>query len=145
MRIENNRYYYQFGNKKEFIEISEEIAHEVLLMERVKNAQERRMRYHGAIFSLDRDDGFIGYRNIGNNDLNPERLIILKEMKKVLSTCIQRLPKIQKRRIILHFYKGMSVMEIARFEKVSWTAVDLSIKKAVSNIRKCYKEFYDET
>lgn len=143
MKIDNDKYYYQIGNGNEFIEISEKIAHEVMLMDKMEKANERRMRYHGAIYSLDRDDGIVGYRNLENHDLSLEERVILKEMTRILSICIKQLPKIQKRRIILHFYKGMGIMEIARSEKVSWTAVDLSIKRAVKNIRKCFMKLYE--
>mgnify|MGYP003293181400 CR=1 FL=1 len=79
MKIDNDKYYYQIGNGNEFIEISEKIAHEVMLMDKMEKANERRMRYHGAIYSLDRDDGaasllyqslcivqYIGMLNYGN-------------------------------------------------------------------------------
>lgn len=143
MKRNNNKYLYQLGNENKWIEISEEIAHEILLMDRMENASERRKRYHGAIFSLDRDDGVIGYGNISSGELNPEERLILKEIKEVLSICIDKLSKTQKRRIILHFFRNMSIMEIARLENVSWTAVDLSIKKALNNIKEYYEKFYE--
>ena len=53
-----------------------------------------------------------------------------------LERVIDMLPDKQRRRIIQRYYMDMTVEEIARYEKVSETAVYLSMSKAICFIRR---------
>lgn len=52
-----------------------------------------------------------------------------------------KLTEIQKRRFILHFFKGMSYRQIARQEQVNFTAVQASMKWATKKLRKIFEKF----
>lgn len=143
MKKEDKLYYYALGDDKGYVEMDEVLATELLKMKREVCAQERRMRYHGVFFSLDRSDGFVGYGTISSDEETPEEQLMTREIKTILMKCVQKLPKIQKKRIILHYFKGLSITEIARCENVSWTAVDLSVKKGVQNLKKYFLKMYE--
>ena len=52
---------------------------------------------------------------------------------------IEKLPLVQRRRIVKKFYLQLNNVEIARQERVSSQAVDLSIKMAINRLRKLMK------
>lgn len=51
------KYYYPLFTKDTFVEVSDEVAEALLLMHREENNRIRKMYYHKAYFSLDREDG----------------------------------------------------------------------------------------
>lgn len=61
--------------------------------------------------------------------------VVENEKSKKVRAAIKRLKPIQKRRLIKHFYKGMSSREIAKEEGVNYSAVDKSIAAAINNLK----------
>lgn len=53
-----------------------------------------------------------------------------------LREILNRLPEVQKRRLIKHFFYGKSSREIAKEEGVNYSAVDKSIALGIKNLRK---------
>ena len=56
----------------------------------------------------------------------------IKRLREILN----RLPEVQKRRLIKHFFYGKSSREIAKEEGVNYSAVDKSIALGIKNLRK---------
>ena len=50
------KYYYEFYRKDTFVEVSDEVAEALLLMLREGNNRVRKIYYHKAYFSLDREE-----------------------------------------------------------------------------------------
>jgi hypothetical protein len=57
-----------------------------------------------------------------------------------LYASIEKLPKLQRRRILLYFFKRLSLRQIAEMEGVSTTAVADSIKRALVTLKKMLAE-----
>lgn len=57
-----------------------------------------------------------------------------------LYKAIDRLPDIQKRRIWMYFFEGMTYEQIAEFEKCKHPAVVKSVKAALKNLKKFLSE-----
>lgn len=60
-----------------------------------------------------------------------------------LHQAINKLPKTQKRRIILRYFHGMTLQQIADIENVKVQVVDRSIKKAITNLKKYVEHFFE--
>lgn len=56
-----------------------------------------------------------------------------------LHRAIKRLPKIQRHRLLLYFFEGMTYEEIARVDGCSKVAVKYVIDKAIENLKKNLK------
>ena len=68
-----------------------------------------------------------------------ESEVVENEKNKKVRAAIMQLKPIQKRRLIKHFYKGMSSREIAKEEGVNYSAVDKSIAAAINNLKNILK------
>ena len=68
-----------------------------------------------------------------------DELDALKAAKKLLED--KELTEIQERRFILHFFKGLSYLEIARLEGVFFTSVAESIQAATQKLKRNFKNF----
>lgn len=58
-----------------------------------------------------------------------------REKKKVLFSLIKRLPKAQSRRILKHFYFGLSYRDIAKSEGVSYDSVKECVHSGILSLR----------
>lgn len=63
------------------------------------------------------------------------------EIYKILYVAIESLPEIQKRRLILHYQKGLSLAQIAQKEHCSKSSVQCSIRIALNALKEKLNKF----
>ena len=134
----NLRDYYYWYTQDEFIEVSDEVAAELLADKRYERAHERSMR-RNKVYSLDMEDGTEASAIVGYND-SPERVFNLMERHCRLCRALNSLPEIQGRRIEAYYLLGMSRKEIAKVEEVSESSVNESIDRGLRALKKLLKE-----
>lgn len=98
---------------------------------------------------MNKFDRHIEHINLGENMLNnkmtakqisTEDIITRKLEIQKLHNLISKLPTIQKRRIIMYFFKEMTLKEIAQKEHCSIRAIQYTINIALKNLKNFYKE-----
>lgn len=72
-----------------------------------------------------------------------EEIIIKKDNYELLYNAIQKLKKIQRERIIMHFFENLTLEEIARKEGCTKVAVKYSIDRALINLKIIIKKNVD--
>ena len=97
---------------------------------------EKKVRRNKAYYSLDRNDG-IELLSIKKTK-TPEVIFFENEIKSILYSAIEKLPKMQAERIILYYFQGMSYKEIAKIQNVHRTAVSKSIAIGLKNLKNIY-------
>lgn len=70
-----------------------------------------------------------------------EEIVVKKLQTEELHKAINRLPKIQQRRIMLYFFEGMTYEQIARQEGCTKMPVKRSIDAAIERLKKDLKKF----
>ena len=55
-------------------------------------------------------------------------------LKSALKSCVMSLPKIQREIISLHYWEGLSIVEIASIRKVSKQSINKSLKLAIKKL-----------
>lgn len=70
-----------------------------------------------------------------------EDMIIRNFEYEQLYSAIKKLPEKQRRRLLLHYFDGMTYVEISKMEKCSTRAVEYSIHNAIQNLKKYLKKF----
>lgn len=122
------------SNNKQFnIEISEEIFIEFDRFElediSQMNEYDRHIEHSQLIEST-------LHNRVKEKELNVEDLVISKLEKGKIHNAISRLPEIQRRRIILYFFKDLKLREISKKEHTSIRAIQYSINIALKNLKK---------
>ncbi|MBS5843906.1 MAG: sigma-70 family RNA polymerase sigma factor [Clostridiales bacterium] len=135
----NLRDFYPWYENDEFIEVTDEVAAELIANKRYEKACERRKYYHQAQYSLDVEDG-IENSSLALHNNSPEQIIDMKERHCQLCRALNSLPEIQGRRIEAHYFLGQSQREIAENEGVSVNAVSKSIQKGLLSMKKFLKK-----
>lgn len=79
------------------------------------------------------------HNRIKEKGLNVEDLVISKMENEKIHIAISRLPEIQRKRIILYFFKDMKLREISKKEHTSIRAIQYSINIALKNLKKFLK------
>ena len=140
MQIVNlKKYYYELFKKDTFVEVSDEVAEALLLMHREENNHKRKIWYHKAFYSLDREDGI-------ENDALEETLIEQEEERCFLLTlgraeeALSSLTPVQEKRIRARYLCGMKVREIAAAEGVSISVVHTSIRSGIKNLKTYFEK-----
>jgi len=132
----NLRDYYPSEYKDDhFIEVSDEVAAELLADKRYENAYKRRVLYNKSHYSLDADDGIEASSFACHSD-NPEVIFFCMERFCNLCRALNSLPEVQGRRIEAHYLLGMSQRAIARAEGVTKGAVSISITRGLAAMKK---------
>jgi len=133
-------YYPSEYTTDEFVEVSDEVAGELVRAKREEHNYYERRRYHRAFYSLDREDG------IENEALflapSPEELLMDKLSREQVHAALAALPEKQRKRIYQHYFLGMSKAEIARAEDLAENAVKDAIYRGLKNLQKILKDFY---
>ena len=62
-------------------------------------------------------------------------LLIRMELIKQLNAAMDKLTKIQRRRLILHFYCGLTYRQIAEVEKVNFKTISESVVRAIQILK----------
>jgi len=138
----NLRKYYPWYTEDEIVEVSEEVAAVLIAAERYERAYRRRMFYHKAHFSLDREDGIEASALACHKD-NPELLFEAMENHCRLCQSLNSLPEIQGRRVEAHFLLGKTRKEIADAEGVSESAVNQSIELGLKAMKKFFSKNFE--
>ena len=135
------KYYYPLFTKDTFIEVSDEVAESLLLMHREENNRIRKMYYHKAYFSLDREDG-IENDAVCGFEKSPEEIFMKQEEERFFLLTLERLEEAlshltptQQRRIRARYLSGMTMQDIAASEGVSVSVVSVSIRDGLKKLR----------
>lgn len=135
------KYYYPLFTKDTFIEVSDEVAEALLLMHREENNRIRKMYYHKAYFSLDREDGIENDALCGF-EKSPEEILMEQEEERFFLLTLERLEEAlsnltetQQRRIRARYLSGMTIQGIAASEGVSVSVVSESIRSGLKKLR----------
>jgi len=130
----NLKDFYPWYTTDEYIEVSEEVAEELLADKRYEKSYWRRVYYNKAQYSLDAGDGI-------ENAAIPSNLSLDATMEYGLSICelcraLNSLPDVQGRRIDAHYILGKSYRQIADEEGVDESAVRASVKRGLQAMKK---------
>lgn len=135
------KYYYPLFTKDTFVEVSDEVAEALLLMHREENNRIRKMYYHKAYFSLDREDGIENDALCGF-EKSPEEILMEQEEERFFLLTLERLEDAlsyltptQARRIRARYLSGMAIQEIVASEGVSVSVVSESIRSGLKKLR----------
>lgn len=135
----NLRDFYYWYTQDEFIEVSDEVAAELLADKRYERAYKRRAHYN-KVYSLDAGDSMETAAITYFND-SPEHICEKMEQHCDLCQALNSLPDIQGSRIEAHYLLGMSQKEIAEAEGVSESAVNAAIRKGLAAMKRYLKNF----
>lgn len=138
--ISENKYLIKFedvNNKNNIVEVSKEIYQVFNKFELSDLSQMNKFDRH--IEHINLKENTLNNRMV-NKELNVEDIVIRKLEIQKLHNLILKLPKIQRRRIIMYFFERMSLKEIAQKEHCSIRAIQYSINIALKNLKKFLKE-----
>jgi len=134
----NLRDFYPWYTNNEFVEVSDEVAAELLADKRYEKSHERKVFRYKAQYSLDVDNGIeTAAINLVTND--PLTIIGIKEQNYYLCKALNSLPEVQGRRIEAHYIFGKSKTEIARAEGVTKGVVSVIISRGLKAMEKYFK------
>ena len=131
----NLKDFYAWYTHDEYVEVSNEIAEELLADKRYHKAHEQRIRRNLAFYSLDREDGIETAATIANHSDNPEHIFTMMERHCNLCQALNSLPEIQGRRIEAHYLLGKSQAEIAEAEGVATSSVNIAITRGLAAMK----------
>lgn len=141
--INMKKYYYPLFTKDTFVEVSDEVAEALLLMHREENNRIRKMYYHKAYFSLDREDGIENDALCGF-EKSPEEIFMEQEEERFFLLTLKRLDETlshltpaQERRIRARYLSGRKAQEIADAEDVNVSVIYESLRSGLKNLQ-CY-------
>lgn len=134
----NLRDFYPWYIQDELVEVSDEIAAELLADKQYHKTHERRMRYNKTYF-LDADTETEAAAIAHTTD-NPEALVLRMEQHCRLCRALNSLPEIQGRRIEAHYIFGKSQSKIAEAEGVTKGAVSISLTRGLEAMKKYLKK-----
>lgn len=137
MKEINLRDFYPWYMEDEMVEVTEEVAEELLAGQRYIKASRRRVYRNKAHFSLDAEDG-IEYSACFSNP-SPQELIERMERFEYLCHVLNSLPDAQGQRVFEHYLLGHSVKAIAAAEGVTERAVSAAIQRGLENMKKHLK------
>jgi len=137
MKTINLRDFYPWYTSDEFVEVSDEIADELLADKRYQKAHRRRVYRNKAQYSLDAGDGIENeacYINLSPHEIHERQI-----MRCRLCRALNSLPEMQGRRVDAHYILGMSKTDIARAEGVRESSVRDAIKRGLRDMKKYLK------
>ena len=134
MKTINLRTFYFWYKQDEFLEVSDEVAEELLAGKRCEESHERGMR-RNKVLSLDAEDG-IETEAIACSCDNPEAVFDMMERYGGLCCALNSLPEIPGRRVEAHFLLGKPRKDIAQAEGVSESSVNESIDRGLRAMKK---------
>lgn len=121
------------------IDVPDEVLCVFVEHERREAAYRRRMYYHKAHYSLDREDGI--ENSIQFVSLSPDEIYTRKLTTQQLHAAIASLPDKQAKRVYAHYILGVSKAEIAMAEGVAIASVGESIERGLRNMETFLKKF----
>lgn len=135
MTMINLKEFYYWYEHDEFVEVSDEVAAELLAGRRLEKNCQRKMYRYNANYSLDADNG-IEASVMSDQDDSPERIMEMKDRYCDLCRALNSLPEIQGRRIEARYMLGKSQTEIAKSEGVCMNSVNGSIVRGLRAMKK---------
>lgn len=138
MKEINLRDFYPWYKENVIIEVTEEVAEELLAGQRYIKASRRRVYRNKAHYSLDAEDG-IEYSACFSNP-SPQELIERMERFEQLCHALNSLPDAQGQRVFEHYLLGHSVKAIAAAEGVTERAITAAIQRGLENMKKYLKK-----
>jgi len=132
MKKINLRDLYPFFKTDVWVDVDEEVAHEIRRFELEESAYRLRTYRHRAYYSLDRNDGIEQY--ILFLSISPEEYYERKLSQQQLYKALCQLPVKSARRIYAHYFLGMSKVAIARAEHVDERAIRKSIQRGLKQL-----------
>ena len=138
MKTINLRTFYFWYKQDEFLEVSDEVAEELLAGKRGEESHERGMR-RNKVLSLDAGDG-IETEAIACSCDNPEAVFDMMERYGSLCRALNSLPEVQGRRVEAYYLLGKNQKEIAEEEGVSERKVRESISNGLVGMKKILSE-----
>ena len=136
MKEINLREFYPWYMEDVMVEVTEEVAEELLAGQRYIKASRRRIYRNKAHYSLDAEDG-IEY-SACLHEPTPQELLERMETFLRLWNALNSLPEIQGRRIDAHIILGKSIKEIAEVEGVHEESIRQSIKRGLERMKKTF-------
>jgi len=134
----NLREFYPFYTHDEFVEVSEEVAAEMMADKRYERTHERNVRRH-KIYSLDADDGIEAIASaMSCQSNNPEAIFSVMDTHCRICHALNILPELQGRRVEARYIFGKSVQEIAKSEGVSESSIKESLERGLKTMRKIF-------
>lgn len=137
MKEINLRDFYPWYMEDAMVEVTEEVAEELLAGQRYIKASRRRVYRNKAHYSLDAEDG-IEYSACFSNP-SPQELIERMERFEYLCHALNSLPDAQGQRVFEHYLLGHSVKAIAAAEGVTEQAITAAIRRGLENMKKYLK------
>ena len=138
MKRINLRKYYPYYSHDIWVFVSDEVAEDMDDTLREVWAQNAKIRYHKAYYSLDRDDGI--EKAALYPPLSPEELLMHKLDRTTLYSALLELPGKQANRLYARYFLHLTAAEIARQEGVKPNTVVQSLKRALKNLKKIIAE-----
>lgn len=105
MKRINLKEFYPFYKEDCYVEVPDELAALMQAYERQEKAYIEKTRYHKAYYSLERDDGV--EKRIRYISMSPEEIYERKLTREELYAVINKLSKVQARRIYAHYFHGI--------------------------------------
>jgi len=136
----NLRDFYPWYKHDELVEVSDEVAEEMMADKRYHKTHERRMRYNKT-YQLD-SEAETEAAHIAHISDDPAAVLEMKERYCRLCCAINSLPEIQGRRIEARYLFGKSITEIAEADGVTKGSVSISITRGLAAM-KIYLETSD--
>ena len=127
MKEINLRDFYPWYMEDVMVEVTEEVAEELLAGQRYIKASRRRVYRNKAHFSLDAEDG-IEYSACFSNP-SPQELIERMERFEHICHALNSLPDAQGQRVFEHYLLNHSVKAIAAAEGVTERAINAAIQR----------------
>lgn len=137
MKRINLKDYYPFYQNDSFIDVPDELAELLRFYEAREATHARKLRYHRAYFSLDRNDGI--EKSILYVSRSPEEIYERKLTREQLHAAMETLTEKQAKRIYAHFFLGLSKADIARNEGVERSQITRSIDQGLRRIERYLK------
>ena len=138
MKEINLRDFYPWYMEDVMVEVTEEVAEELLAGQRYIKASRRRVYRNKAHYSLDAEDG-IEYSACFSNP-SPQELMERMERFEHICHALNSLPDAQGQRVFEHYLLGHSVKAIAAAEGVTERAVSAAIQRGLDNMKKYLKK-----
>ena len=134
--IIDNKYIVEFKDGRgviQKVDVSKEVYESFDSFELIDKSQMTKIEKH--IASYDLSEEYINKHKI-DEEISMDDEIIMKANFQELREAIEQLPKIQRRRIKMHYFNEMTQQQIADFEAVDIRAIQYSLQIALKNLKK---------
>ena len=139
-QINLRKFYSSIYMEDTYIIVSDEIADALEEEKRKVKAMYAKIAYHGAYYSLNRDDGIENHTLFSLS--SPDEMLEQKQLRLHLYATIMELPSKQAKRLYAYFLLRMKLSDIARMEGVNEPAIWKSIQRALKGLRNKMNKYF---